>query len=103
MPYWPLFGHLTKRPRPYRGLISDGTYIDAKVLVVDPGSGLPSTEDLAASYEQLMAALMSAADRLSDCGHDILEAAEIKDAQVRIRDIVPISSFCRQFRWWSGL
>ncbi len=86
MPYWPFFGHLTKRLDRIAAHF-DGTYIDAKVLVVDPGSGLPSNADLAA-YERLMAALMSAQIDFLIVDTDILEAAEINDAQVRIRDIV---------------
>lgn len=86
MPYWPLFGHLTERLDRIAAHF-DGTHIDARVLVVDPGSGLPSNADLAA-YERLMAALMSAQIDFLIVDTDILEAAEINDAQVRIRDIV---------------
>ncbi len=85
MPYWPFFGHLAERLDRIAAHF-EGTYIDAKVLLIDPGSGLPTDADLGA-YERLMQALMAAQIDFLSVDTDILEAAKIEDGQVQIRDI----------------
>jgi hypothetical protein len=85
MPYWRFFQRLTQRlERIYARF--EGTHIDARVLVVDPGSGLPTETDLA-TYERLMAALMAAQVDFLVVDTDILERGEAADGRLCIRDL----------------
>jgi hypothetical protein len=85
MPYWPLFRHLTERIDRIAAHFQ-GTHIDAQVVIVEPGSGLPSGADLAA-YERLMGALMAEKIDFLIVDTDILEEGKIQDGRIRIRDI----------------
>lgn len=85
MPYWPLFGELSQRIGDIAEAF-DGTWIDAQVLVVEPSSGLPSSED-GAAYERLLELLMAAHLDFLHVDTDILEDAKVEDGAVRVRDI----------------
>ncbi len=85
MPYWPLFGSLSKRLDRIATHF-DGTYMDADILVVDPSSGLPSRSDLR-DYERLLSILMEEHLDFLVVDTDILESGHIKNGQVHIRDI----------------
>jgi hypothetical protein len=85
MPYWSHFGQLSERLDTIAAHFQ-GSFIDAKVLLVDPGSGLPTHADLGA-YERLMQALMAAQIDFLIVDTDILEGAKVTAGQARIRDI----------------
>jgi hypothetical protein len=85
MPFWPLFGELSRRVDTI-GKHFEGTYIEARVLVVDPTSGQPGDEDRAV-YGRLMQVLTEEHIDFLMVDTDILQAGEIQDGAVRIRDI----------------
>ncbi len=85
MPYWRLFGALSDRV----GAISQafaGTVIDAAVGVVEPSGGLPSPEQLSC-YEDLQHQLMAAHLDFVTVDTDILEAGELVEGAVAVRDL----------------
>jgi hypothetical protein len=86
MPYWPLFGRLSKRLERIAARFA-GTWIDADIAVVDPASGLPTSENFSA-YEDLMHALGAAQLDFHVVDTDILEAGELASGSVRLRDVV---------------
>ncbi|MBN1219246.1 MAG: hypothetical protein JXM69_09990 [Anaerolineae bacterium] len=85
MPFWPLFGHLSQRLERIRQLFED-TYLDAEILVVDPTSGLPTAEDLAA-YESLLWLLLENHLDFHMVDTDILKEGRIEEGRVRVADI----------------
>jgi hypothetical protein len=85
MPFWPLFGVLSKYVERIAGLF-EGTHSDAELLVVDPASGLPAHEDLAA-YEALLWLLMERHLDFHIVDTDILEAGQIRGGSVRVADV----------------
>jgi hypothetical protein len=85
MPYWPLFGHLSKRLDRIAGHF-ESTYMDADILVVDPGSGLPSGSDIR-DYERLLNILMEEHLDFLIVDTDILESGSFEDGRVHIRDV----------------
>ena len=85
MPFWPLFGELSRRVERIGGHFED-THIDARTLVVEPTSGQPSDEDKAA-YERLQQVLMEEHIDFLMVDTDILEDGEIGEGEVSIRDV----------------
>jgi hypothetical protein len=85
MPFWPLFGELSGYVARI-GELFEGTYIDAPHLIVDPGSGLPAHEDLAA-YEALLWLLVERHLDFHIVDTDILESGQIADGCVRVADV----------------
>jgi hypothetical protein len=91
MPFWPFFGMLSA----YIDLVYaafEGTYIDAEILLVDPGSGLPLHEDPAnypylAAYETLLWALSRAHLDFHIVDTDILAAGQIRGQRIILRDL----------------
>ncbi len=67
MPWWKLWHLLSRRFDAIAGAFA-GTWIDAAVLVVDPGPGVPTARGREV-YERLMAALGRGACRLRRRGH----------------------------------
>lgn len=98
MPSWPLFGRLSRRVERI-GQAFAGTHIDAKILVVDPSSGLPDrTQPIdpgsnlpkrtyQAAYEQLLDWLMAQHLDFLMVDTDILETGTIDKGNVRVRDV----------------
>ncbi len=84
-PYWPLFGRLSQRVEQI-GRAFEGTYIDARLAVVDPTAGLPSSADQAA-YACLLQALMGAHLDFHIVDTDVLAAGKLAAGQVRLRDL----------------
>ncbi len=57
MPYWPLFGQLSRRLDTLNELFA-GTYINSKLFVLDANSGMPS-QDQKQAYQELLTDLMA--------------------------------------------
>ncbi len=85
MPFWPLFGHLSERIEWLQRLF-EGTHIAAKILVIDPSSGLPTTQDREA-YSKLLWFLMEHHLDFHIVDTDILETGRIVDGVVHLADI----------------
>ena len=85
MPFWPLFGELSRRIDTI-GRHFDGTHIEASTLVVEPGSAQPGPEDKEV-YERLQEVLMEEHIDFLMVDTDILQAGEVSDGEVRLRDI----------------
>ncbi len=85
MPYWPFYGRLSSRVERIAQAFA-GTHIDARILVVDPNWGLPSSEQ-GAAYERLLAWLMANHIDFLMVDTDILEAASVKTGIVYMRDL----------------
>jgi len=86
MPYWPLFGELSKRVDRI-GRLFEGTHIDAKILLVEPSSGVPTKEDLDA-YVGIHELLVENHLDYLVVDTDILQQARIEEGRVHARDIV---------------
>lgn len=91
MPYWPLYGELSARVNRIAERF-EGTHMDARLLVVDPTSGLPTRRDLE-DYERVLNALMEQHLDYLIVDTDILESGTIRDlaggeAAVHVRDVV---------------
>jgi hypothetical protein len=86
MPFWPLFGELSGYVARI-GKLFEGTHSDAQLLVVDPGSGLPAHEDLAA-YETLLWLLVERHLDFHIVDTEILEGGQITGDCVRVADVV---------------
>jgi hypothetical protein len=86
MPFWPLFGELSGYVARI-GELFEGTHIDARLLVVDPGSGLPTHADLS-TYEVLLWLLVERHLDFHIVDTDILESGQIEDGCVRVIDVV---------------
>jgi len=85
MPYWPLFGQLSKRVTRLLDAFA-GTWIDAHVLLIEPSAGQPTREQLT-DFENLQHALVSAHVDFLACDRDILAEGEIRDGKLQIRDL----------------
>jgi len=85
MPYWPFFGNLAKRLSRIAEHF-EATWIDAEVLLIDPGSGIPTNDDLAVNAAIHQALMARHLDYLV-VDTDILQGGRIEDGRVRIRDI----------------
>lgn len=90
MPYWPLFGHLSRRVDAIAQRF-DKSFIDAEVIVVDPTAGLPRREDLE-GYQRLLNLLMQARVDFLIGDTDVLQAGKIEKnpagtAEFKIRDL----------------
>lgn len=89
MPYWPLFGHLSKRIDAIARRF-EGSFIDAELLVVDPTAGMPGKEEKEA-YQRLLDLLMSARVDFLVGDTDVLETGITKApggrSEVKIRDL----------------
>lgn len=83
-PYWPLYGQLSKRVEAIARHF-EGTYIDARVFLVEPAAGLPDHEHLAA-YERLQNLLMAYQFDFLHVDTGILQSGVVEGGQVRIRD-----------------
>jgi hypothetical protein len=91
MPFWPFFGALSAYIDRV-GAAFEETYIDAEIVLIDPGSGLPMHEDPAAhpylaAYEQLLWALLRAHLDYHIVDTDILAAGELREGRVVLRDV----------------
>ena len=85
MPSWGLFGRLSRRVETIGAAFAD-THIDARVLVVDPNWGLPSGPQRG-TYERLLARLMAEHIDFLMVDTDILQAADLRDGAVGIREV----------------
>ena len=85
MPYWPFFGHLSGRIERIAEHF-EGTHMDARILVVEPSSGLPTSADLQA-YGDLLDLLMGEHLDFLVVDTDILESGRVEEGGVRIRDV----------------
>lgn len=85
MPFWPLFGNLSARVEWLQQLFA-GTYIDARILVVEPSSGLPTEADLEI-YVALLWLLMEHHLDFHIVDTDILENGQIEDGCLHVADI----------------
>ena len=85
LPAWEHFGKLTSRLDRIAAAF-EGTYMDARVLVVDPHSGVPTPEQLKV-YEQLMGGLLAEHIDFLVADTDILESGEVEDDALRVRDL----------------
>ncbi len=85
MPYWRHFGHLSERVERI-GAVFEGTRIEARILVVDPNSGLPSRDDLS-FYREILEKLSAQHLDFHLVDTDILESARIEDGRVCVREI----------------
>ncbi len=85
MPFWPLFGQLSKHIEWIQELFAD-TYIDAGILVVDPSSGLPTPQDRE-TYSDLLWCLMKQHLDFHIVDTDILESGRIEGGSIFLKDI----------------
>ncbi len=85
MPYWRHFGHLSQRVERI-GEAFEGTHIEARILVVDPNSGLPSRDDLV-FYRGILEKLSAQHLGFHLVDTDILESARIEDGRACLREI----------------
>lgn len=86
MPYWPLFGQLSKRVTRLLDAFA-GTWIDAHVLLIEPSAGQPTRAQLE-DFENLQHALVAAHVDFLTCDRDILAEGEIRDGEFHLRDLV---------------
>ncbi len=84
-PFWPLFGKLSERVDRL-GQAFEDSHIGARLVIVDPTAGLPSAADRAA-YERLLHALMGAHIDYQIVDTDVLEAGQIANGAVQLRDL----------------
>lgn len=85
MPYWRMFKCLSDRIDRI-GELLDGTHIDAKVLVVDPHSGVPDANGVSL-YASVLQGLAQSHIDFHIVDTDILETGVIGDGSVTIRDV----------------
>ncbi len=85
MPYWPLFGSLTRHvDELWRHL--DGTFPDAAIAVIDPSWGLPG-EDGQRCYEELQLALVARHLDWLTVDTDVLAASTVRDGAAHVKDV----------------
>jgi len=84
-PWWPLFRHVSGRIEKLNSSFAD-THIEARVLLFDPTSGVPSPMDSVA-YESLLHLLLGAHIGFHIVDTDILERGKISGKSVKIKDI----------------
>jgi hypothetical protein len=85
MPYWPLFGELTRRVEELARHL-DGSVIDASVGIVEPSGGLPD-EEQRACYEDLQHRLVEAHCEFVTVDTDILTQGTLSSAGWSYRDL----------------
>lgn len=85
MPYWPFFGRLSSHVDAVLDAFQD-TYIDASVLLFDPHSGLPDTDDQAV-YKAILDTLVAAHAEFLIVDTDMLEGATIDGGTIHLRDV----------------
>ncbi|HSV27664.1 MAG TPA: glycosyl hydrolase [Sedimentisphaerales bacterium] len=85
MPYWPLFGDLSRRFARVSQELGD-MHIDTQMLIIEPSAGLPTREDSAA-YESLLHRLMAENIDFMMADVDILKEGRVGNGVVRIKDI----------------
>lgn len=85
LPAWEHFGALTRRLDRIAAAFED-THLEARVLVVDPHSGIPTPEQLAA-YQELIHGLLAAHVDFLVVDTDILEGGEVAAGSLRVRDL----------------
>lgn len=85
MPYWPLFGELTRRVEELARHLS-GSVIDASVGIVEPSGGLPD-KNQRACYENLQYRLVEAHCEFVVLDTDILAQGSLSSAGWSYRDI----------------
>lgn len=85
MPYWPLFGSITRHvDELWRHL--DGTCPDAAIAVVDPSWGLPGEEDQRC-YERLQRVLAARQLDWLTVDTDILLGSRVEGGAAHVRDV----------------
>lgn len=84
-PYWPLFHHLVERVERI-GRELDGSYINARLVVVDPTAGLPTLADRA-DYERLLQLLMANHLDFHIVDTDVLEEGRLEHGKAILRDL----------------
>lgn len=85
MPYFELFKHLSDRVERI-GKLLEGSYIDAKVLVVEPHSGVPNAAG-ASLYASVLQGLAENHIDFLIVDTDILDTGTIQDGFVKIKDV----------------
>jgi len=85
MPFWPLFGVLSGYVERIAGLF-ESTHIDAQILLVDPGSGVPAHAELTA-YETILWLLAEQHLDFHIVDTEILAGGQIDDGCVQVADI----------------
>ncbi len=85
MPWWPQWPHLARRVERI-GRAFEGTRIDARVLVVDPSSGLPDGGHCT-FYQSLLQGLAARRIDFLVVDTDILQAGSIEAGAVTVRDV----------------
>ena len=85
LPAWEHFGSLTRRLDRIANAFQD-THISARVLVVDPHSGIPTPQQLTA-YQELIHGLLAAHVDFLVADTDILTHGELANGAVRVRDL----------------
>ncbi|MEC9490081.1 MAG: glycosyl hydrolase [Halanaerobiales bacterium] len=85
MPFWPLFDKFSARIDAVQQEI-EGGYLDADLLVVDPGSGAPTEVNLK-EYEKLLSFLLAEHIDYLITDTNILQSAKIKEGLLQIKDI----------------
>jgi hypothetical protein len=85
MPFWPLFGVLSGYVERIAELF-EGTHIEAQILLVDPGSGVPAHAELAA-YETILWLLAEQHLDFHIVDTEILKSGQIGDSSVQVADI----------------
>jgi len=85
MPYWPHWGALSRRLDRISQAFA-GTHLDARILVVDPASGLPTAEQ-AHVHDALQQALAEEHLDFLVVDTELLEPSVISDGAVRLRDV----------------
>ncbi len=84
-PWWKLWHLLSRRVDTITGAFA-GTRIDAAVLVVDPGPGIPTAQGKEV-YERLMAELMRAHVDFAVTDTDVLQAWRAEAGKIMVKDL----------------
>jgi len=85
MPYWPFFGGLSRRLDRVFSLI-EGTHVEAKVLVIEPSSGLPDRGQREA-FGRLGKALLARHVDFLVVDTDVLAASHIEGSRCCVREV----------------
>ena len=84
-PYWPLYHHLSERVARIAAAF-EGTWMDARLVLVDPTFSQPTPEHKA-DYERLLHGLMCAHIDFQVVDTDVLQAGQLSHGAVQLRDL----------------
>lgn len=85
MPYWPFFGRLADRFRRITDAFA-GTRVDARVLLIEPESGMPSKDDHAV-YTETQRSLLAHHIEFLMADVEVLRSGEIESGVLSVKDL----------------